>query len=1223
MREQKQINEKKFDTTFDDPQSQQAMDFEDNFDKTMVQNDVQLQEMDVLLTEKQQSLKKKIFSLAKMEALVHPDPRLSAIYDEMAENGEEKYGYHYNETIMNIIFNEYILNDAKYLEKYKQAIPKKKKRRDKSGINALKKDAEKIEQRRAEIKKERGIAEQDNAEFISKNSDAYGYANNMTPANQEIIKQDIKTGVMDKPNLKSTDLALQEDKVEINIDADDVMDAGPIAQQEKEIEESTSAGSAGGAAGYVGYAGPAAWSSQGDLSGDFKGKKKNKKVDPKAKPISKIMSIGESNYLTDPSGFEKYSKMLNENMDPTGKISTPEQYKAYVEQLKAVGKKLSKEDVPNIAGQALYNLAIKLADRLLPIASWNELDDTNSMWDHIDENGGMSLEELQRAVKEAVDERMSGAGFDMDMLGENNNVRVKGMDKLIASIELNNGVSRKLVDQIAQENGMEPTAVLRAIVDTVAKRELKRGLTSVQGTPLNLNEKAKSKAQQRFMGMVNAYKNGELDDADVSDEIERAADSMTDKEVDDFARTKHAGLPNRVNEDHLSDKEDMIKFIVAADKILYPNDPPTEDFVERSRALPFQKIQYFYEMFEEKLREKGIDPHTIEINENPALMALGTAAATGAGQAIGNRVADKVGLEEDHLDNREDKIKFIQKGVNKITGNQNLGYGSGWEDKTDDQVDMIYREVEKGLRGKGITPASINEKRLQRLTSSNLRTNEEKIPFIVNAIQKLGNSESVAQKYEKMLQTASDNVIHGMYVKAEKLLMEKGIDPSTLTETMIDNQEDSMKMGEPIGTQGGGDFPRGFQTGGGSMMENKNNNIMDENMKELEKINEDLEKLQKHHKGLTKTLNEVFSKERRIEMIRKIQDVNFNKDGGSMLSANYLNKLSDDELMKLYDDALKNDPETRMKMGRILGLDEDRKPSTLVMKDRLGNENEKNFKSDLSHSGTKEIIDITKELEWKDQQTDVGDDPQKLGMDIEKEVLKNTKGDAFENVGNSANNEGDEIPKRNLTTPEQDEVNLYRKGLGDYVFDNKPDERFEERMKRDMGDENYEMRQKRMEFNADAPMYNKDTQPMEDGIEKVQFDKAKSEWNERMGLKETALTGKYVDELGITRFFDFNTLNVQEVKDSKKGAFFKMDLTGLGNRYDSKVHMLESIEKAINEWTFYTDGKDIFAEKNPVQILTENEHKEETRPVNEQFNKMQHLLGYDPKKFTNTKNIKL
>ena len=246
-----------------------------------------------------------------------------------------------------------------------------------------------------------------------------------------------------------------------------------------------------------------------------------------------------------------------------------------------------------------------------------------------------------------------------------------------------------------------------------------------------------------------------------------------------------------------------------------------------------------------------------------------------------------------------------------------------------------------------------------------------------------------------------------------------------------------------------------------------------------------------------------------------------------------------------------------------------------------------------------------------------------MGKDIEKTELKNTKGEAFKDEGNSANNEGDEIPKRNLTDEETDEVDLYRKGLGDFVFDNKPDERFEERMERDMGEKNYKMRKKRMEFNSDAQMYKKDSQPVDDGIEKVQFDKAKSEWNERMGIKESAMSGKYVDELGKTRIFDFSTLNVQEVKDSKKGAFFQLDVTGLGNTYDNKVQMNEGISKVINEWLFYTDGKNVFVEKKSVQNLTESVHKEEKRPVNEQFNKMKHLLGYNPKDFTNTKNIKL
>ena len=45
------------------------------------------------------------------------------------------------------------------------------------------------------------------------------------------------------------------------------------------------------------------------------------------------------------------------------------------------------------------------------------------------------------------------------------------------------------------------------------------------------------------MGMAYAYKKGELKDADVSAEVKELADSMTLKQLKDFASTKHDGLP--------------------------------------------------------------------------------------------------------------------------------------------------------------------------------------------------------------------------------------------------------------------------------------------------------------------------------------------------------------------------------------------------------------------------------------------------------------------------------------------------------------------------------------------------------------------------------------------------------------------------------------------------------------------------------------------------------
>tara|TARA_Y100000389_G_scaffold147957_1_gene146935 strand:+ start:1920 stop:2555 length:636 start_codon:yes stop_codon:yes gene_type:complete len=55
-------------------------------------------------------------------------------------------------------------------------------------------------------------------------------------------------------------------------------------------------------------------------------------------------------------------------------------------------------------------------------------------------------------------------------------------------------------------------------------------------------------AQQKLMGMAYALKKGELDPKDASVEVQELADSMTLKQLKDFASTKHDGLPQYVEE---------------------------------------------------------------------------------------------------------------------------------------------------------------------------------------------------------------------------------------------------------------------------------------------------------------------------------------------------------------------------------------------------------------------------------------------------------------------------------------------------------------------------------------------------------------------------------------------------------------------------------------------------------------------------------------------------
>jgi hypothetical protein len=57
-----------------------------------------------------------------------------------------------------------------------------------------------------------------------------------------------------------------------------------------------------------------------------------------------------------------------------------------------------------------------------------------------------------------------------------------------------------------------------------------------------LSEKAVSKAQQRFMGMVHAAQKGEKP---ASKEVAKAAKGMGKKDAKDFAATKHKGLPEK------------------------------------------------------------------------------------------------------------------------------------------------------------------------------------------------------------------------------------------------------------------------------------------------------------------------------------------------------------------------------------------------------------------------------------------------------------------------------------------------------------------------------------------------------------------------------------------------------------------------------------------------------------------------------------------------------
>ena len=68
---------------------------------------------------------------------------------------------------------------------------------------------------------------------------------------------------------------------------------------------------------------------------------------------------------------------------------------------------------------------------------------------------------------------------------------------------------------------------------------------NAMGESYDVNEKAESKAQQRFMGMVHAAQKGE---EPASGKVAKVASEISPKAAEDFASTKHKGLPEKVDE---------------------------------------------------------------------------------------------------------------------------------------------------------------------------------------------------------------------------------------------------------------------------------------------------------------------------------------------------------------------------------------------------------------------------------------------------------------------------------------------------------------------------------------------------------------------------------------------------------------------------------------------------------------------------------------------------
>ena len=87
-------------------------------------------------------------------------------------------------------------------------------------------------------------------------------------------------------------------------------------------------------------------------------------------------------------------------------------------------------------------------------------------------------------------------------------------------------------------------AVIKAGVEK-AKKDIK----SLKKESFILDEKATSEQQQKLFGLALSVKRGQTPRSEASAEVLKIVDSMSEKKIRDFAKTKHEGIPKKVEED--------------------------------------------------------------------------------------------------------------------------------------------------------------------------------------------------------------------------------------------------------------------------------------------------------------------------------------------------------------------------------------------------------------------------------------------------------------------------------------------------------------------------------------------------------------------------------------------------------------------------------------------------------------------------------------------------
>jgi hypothetical protein len=259
-------------------------------------------------------------------------------------------------------------------------------------------------------------------------------------------------------------------------------------------------------------------------------------------------------------GSEPNPKQIKEKMSPAkaksfAALAEPKDKITFADKI-AGAKKEVDEMLGDVAAEAMKNalggkkqVVASEEEDLNPFTNWKKPRTDNPRVGSVERGHKHDIEHTAtgRKVTRRVDPAGISVGADDDKPADGEKRgrgRPKGPAK--APERVTGGATKHKGGRKTNEGENESDEIKQAMA------MLKKAGYTVEKAAEQVDEKAVSKKQQRFMGMVHAAQKGEKP---ASKEVAKVAKDMGKKDAEDFAATKHKGLPEKKKSDDAPKKK--------------------------------------------------------------------------------------------------------------------------------------------------------------------------------------------------------------------------------------------------------------------------------------------------------------------------------------------------------------------------------------------------------------------------------------------------------------------------------------------------------------------------------------------------------------------------------------------------------------------------------------------------------------------------------------------